>query len=209
VPAMALRQLYYEQWVQDNRAAVYELSDNRIGYQHIQSMDSASLAKFRRELFTESRDKDALIIDVRFNGGGGISEQLVDILDRKPFSIEGVRGGPKTTQPALLWDKPVVVLINAQSFSDAEYFPHIMQELGLGTIIGEPTGGNVIGTYDFPLLDGSMLRVPAWGIWLLDGTDMEGNGAQPDVEVEIDPEKIARGEDNQLETAVEYLLGVK
>ena len=133
----------------------------------------------------------------------------MEILDRKPFSREGVRGAQPGIQPALFWGKPVVVLINAQSFSDAEYFPHIVKELGLGTVIGEPTGGNVIGTYDFPLLDGSMLRIPAWGIWLLDGTNMEGNGAQPDVVVEIDPDAIARGEDNQLAAAVAHLLEVK
>jgi tricorn protease len=198
--------LRYEQWVDDNRAKVYAASDGHVGYQHIQSMNDPSLDKFRRELFTESRGKQALIIDVRFNGGGNIHEQLVDILDRRPFGFAQYRDADKFQQPALRWEGPIVVLINPASFSDAEIFPHIMKELGLATIMGEPTGGNVIGTYDFQLLDGSTFRMPNNGWWLLSGVNMEGNGAQPDVYVQFDPVSGAKGDDNQLDAAVKYLL---
>ncbi|MCH7472137.1 hypothetical protein IIA79_04205 [bacterium] len=98
------------------------------------------------------------------------------------------------------------MLINAQSFSDAEIFPTIMSDLGLATIIGESTGGNVIGTYNFTLQDGSTFRLPSWGWWRLNGENMEGNGSVPDIFVHIDPEALAHGRDNQIETAVEYLL---
>jgi tricorn protease len=204
-PEGSLGQLRYEQWVQDNRSYVYAHSGARIGYQHIQGMDGPSLEKFRRELFTESQGKSALIIDVRFNGGGGIHEQLTDMLDRRPFGYSALRDAPRAMQPEQRWEGPVVVLINPNSYSDAEIFPHIMQELGLGTLLGEPTGGNVIGTYDFPLLDGSGFRLPGAGWWLLNGKDMEGNGAQPDVLVRFDPAAGAAGRDNQLEAAVQYL----
>lgn len=205
VPAGSLGQLRYEQWVEDNRQYVYQMSSGQIGYQHIQSMNGPSLEKFKRELFSESMGKQALIIDVRFNGGGGIHEQLVDILDRRPFGFSGPRDAPRAPQPALRWEGPIVVLINPNSYSDAEIFPHLMQQLGLGTIMGEPTGGNVIGTYDFQLLDGSNFRLPAMGWWLLDDTDMEGHGTQPDVFVAFDPAAGAAGRDNQLEQAVRYL----
>ncbi len=205
VPEGSLGQLRYEQWVEDNRKYVYQMSSSQIGYQHIQGMNGPSLEKFQRELFSESMGKRALIIDVRFNGGGGIHEQLVDILDRRPFGYSGPRDAPRAPQPALRWEGPIVVLINPNSYSDAEIFPHLMKQLGLGTIMGEPTGGNVIGTYDFQLLDGSGFRLPAMGWWLLDNTDMEGNGTQPDVFVAFDPAAGAAGRDNQLEQAVQYL----
>ena len=206
-PADAMRQLRYEQWVEDNRAFVYERGHERIGYQHIQQMNGESLDKFRRELFSESRGKEALIVDVRFNGGGHIHEDLMDLLDRRPFGYSALRGAPRTLQPELLWKGPIVVLINPSSYSDAEIFPHVMQELGLGVLLGEPTGGNVIGTFDFQLLDGSGFRLPGAGWWLLSGKDMEGNGAVPDVLVPLDPAAARSGRDNQLEEAVKLLMG--
>lgn len=206
VPVGAMGQLRYEQWVDDNRAKVYAETNSRIAYQHIQGMNQPSLEKFRRELFTESRGKQALIIDVRFNGGGNIHEQLIDILDRRAFGFAQYRDAERFQQPALRWEGPIVVLINPASFSDAEIFPHIMKELGLATIIGEPTGGNVIGTYDFQLLNGSTFRMPNNGWWLLSGVNMEGNGAQPDIYVQFDPNTAAKGGDNQLDAAVDYLM---
>jgi tricorn protease len=201
-----MRQLVYEQWVEDNRTIVDKLSNGKVGYLHIQSMNGPSLEKFRRELFASNLDKPGLIIDVRFNGGGNIHEQLFDILDQRVFGLNGHRGGEPVRQPALSYTGKIVVMMNAHSYSDAEIFPHIMQEMGLAKLVGEATGGNVIGTYDFPLLDGSTLRLPSWGWWLNNGTDMEGNGAQPDISVIFDPEQAAKGQDNQLEAAVEALL---
>ena len=166
----------------------------------------AKLVVRSRELFSEDRGKAALIIDVRFNGGGGIHEDLIDLLDRRPFGFSAARDDSRQLQPELRWEGPIVVLINPNSFSDAEIFPHLMKELGLGTIMGEPTGGNVIGTYDFTLLDGSSFRLPARGWWLLNGQNMEGNGAVPDVLVPFDPGQGRLGKDNQLEAAVDFLL---
>jgi tricorn protease len=200
-----IRGLVYEQWVEDNRAAVDKLSGGKVGYQHIQGMDPPSLEKFRRELFSISYDKPGLIIDVRFNGGGNIHEDLVDLLDKRLFGLTANRGEGRTKQPALSYQGKIVVLMNPYSYSDAEIFPHIMQELGLARLVGEPTGGNVIGTYDFQLMDGSTLRLPSWGWWLLSGKDMEGNGAVPDVLVVFSPEQAAQGKDNQLEAAVAEL----
>jgi Tol biopolymer transport system component/C-terminal processing protease CtpA/Prc len=207
VPARALGGAIYEEWVEHNRLSVEKATDGKIGYLHIQSMNGPSLVKFRRELYSDNGKKEALIIDVRFNGGGNIHDELVELLDRRQFCYSGHRGQERVAQPTHMWHGPIVVLINASSFSDAEIFPHIMKELGLATLIGEDTGGNVIGTYNFPLLDGSSFRLNTWGWWLNDGTDMEGNGAKADIEVLIDPEIVAQGGDNQLAAAIEYLLG--
>jgi tricorn protease len=202
----AARQLAYEQWTEDSRAMADRLSGGKVGYLHIQEMNGAALQKFRRELFTTNFKKPALIIDVRHNPGGNISEQLVNIIDRRLFAVETHRGAEPSQMPALSYHGKIVVLINPHSYSDGEIFPHVMQELGLAKLVGEATGGNVIGTYDFPLLDGSMLRLPAWGWSLLNGTDMEGHGAQPDVAVVFDPEQAAQGKDNQLAAGVDLLL---
>jgi len=205
----ALRGLRYELWVEDNRATVYDMSGGRIGYQHIQGMNEPSLEKFRRELFTESIGKDALIIDVRFNGGGFTAVEVRNVLDERPAYLRARRDDPaRQFGRQYVWQGPVVVLINADSFSNAEIFAHIMQDNGLATIIGEPTPGGVISTSSVQLLDGSWLSIPSGGNYRLSGEDMEGPGAgcQPDVVVLIDPEQLAKGHDNQLGTAVAYLL---
>jgi tricorn protease len=201
-----MRQFVYEQWVEDNRSLIESKSDGKVGYLHIAAMDPVSLEKFRRELFAENLRKDSLIIDVRFNGGGNISEQLFKLLNQQVFALQAHRDGQLDKQPALSYQGSIAILINAHSYSDAEIFPHIMQQAGRAILVGEATGGNVIGTYDFPLLDGSQLRLPSWGWWLLDGRDMEGNGAQPDLPVVFDPHAAAIGIDNQLEAALAALL---
>lgn len=198
--------LLYNDWVLDNRNRVYDRSDKKIAYQHIRQMNGSELERFRRELFTESLDKKALIIDVRFNGGGNIATDLVDILMRTPAYKHKIRDGEYGYRPAQTWKGPIVVLINAQSFSNAEIFGHIMRDLGLATIMGESTGGGVISTYDFTLMDGSGFRMPAWLNARLNGVNMEHNGVVPDIYIHIDPEKVAKGEDNQLEAAIDFLL---
>src|SRR5690606_36331283 len=117
--------------------AVEQASNGQIGYMHIQSMNGPSLRKFRRELYSDNVNSDALIIDVRFNGGGNIHEDLVELLDRRQFCLVGHRGQERMPQPTHMWHGPIVVLMNSSSFSDAEIFPHIMRELGLATLMGE------------------------------------------------------------------------
>jgi len=205
----SLRQARYELWVEDNRQAVYEMSDGRVGYQHIQRMYDDSAEKFRRELFTESYGKDALIIDVRFNGGGHTAVDVMDLLNEPPAYLRARRDDPVMKYGRqYVWQGEIVVLTNAYSFSNAEIFAHIMKDLGLATIIGEATPGGVISTSSMTMLDGSGLGIPSGGNWRLSGEDMEGPGAGvvPDIEVLIDPQALAEGHDNQLETAVEYLL---
>ena len=196
----------YEMWVAGNREHVYEASHNRIAYQHIRGMNSRYLEQFRRELFTESQGKDALIIDVRFNGGGSTAQDTLNLLELRPSYLRrhhdsDVMGAARQ----LYYEGPIVVLINSHCFSNSEIFAHIMKDTGKGVLIGETTPGGVISTYDFPLLIGTV-RVPAWGNYRLNGEDMEWNGAVPDVYEHIDPQLVAEGGDNQLDAAVEYLL---
>src|SRR5690606_7700020 len=103
VPQGALGQLRYLQWVEHNRQAVEQASNGQIGYMHIQSMNGPSLRKFRRELYSDNVNSDALIIDVRFNGGGNIHEDLVELLDRRQFCLVGHRGQERMPQPTHMW----------------------------------------------------------------------------------------------------------
>jgi len=202
----AMRTLLYKDWIQANREEVTRKSNNKIGYHHIRRMYEDELDRFRKELFTENMDKDALIIDVRFNSGGHIAADVVDILRRKPAYHHQLRDAKLGSRSALTWNGPIVVLINAQSFSNAEIFGHIMRDMGLATIIGESTGGGVISTYTFTLLDGSSFTMPSWLNARLNGENMEHHGVIPDIYVHIDPEALAEGRDNQLEAAIDFLL---
>ncbi len=200
--------LEYNDWVNRRREIVNEISDGKLAYLHIRRMNNTAYKKFLEDFWNDNIKKDGFIIDVRGNGGGNISEELVEAIRKRPLSISSYRGWGfrKMKTPARYYDKPIVVLIDEDSFSDAEVFPHLMQEQKLGTIIGMPTSGSVIGTFDIDLFDGSSLRLPRSGWWTLSGTNMEGNGVQPDIRVELTPEDMINDNDRQLKTAIQYLL---
>ena len=179
--------LQYDRWVAERREMVAKLSNNSIGYLHIKAMDAPSLAKFEDEL-AENQDKKALIIDERFNGGGGIDQELLEILNqRKAYQSTRGRDALQIQRPAKAFFGPMVVLQNERSASDAEMFPDGFRRLGLGKIVGVPTMGAVIGTGSFTLLDGSVLRTPGAGVSNADGQNLENYGVPPDVLVDNTP----------------------
>ncbi|MEZ8217842.1 WD40-like Beta Propeller Repeat [Candidatus Fervidibacteria bacterium JGI MDM2 SSWTFF-3-K9] len=200
--------LLYEGWVEKRKRMVEEWSNGRIGYIHIQAMSQSELRKFEREFYAEVvGKKEALIIDVRFNGGGRIHDELLTILKRRLYALEQYRGTPPFTQPFQVWQKPTVVLINEFSASDAEIFPKAFRDLGLGKLVGVPTYGGVIGTYNVTLIDGTtFFRVPVTGWRTLDGVNLENYGVKPDILVEHSPEDNANENDLQLRAAVDLLL---
>ncbi|MEZ5337356.1 MAG: S41 family peptidase [bacterium] len=206
-PIGGARGLAYQDWVRDNRSTVEGESGGRIAYQHIRGMNLSSLVQFRKELYADSFDKDALIIDVRFNGGGSTSVEIMEMLTRQAAYWRQLPGAERREAARqLMWEGPIVVLINPHSYSNAEIFAHIMKDHKIATVIGETTGGNVISTGGYGLVDGSFLRMPGYLNMKYDGTDMEGNGCVPDIMVPIDPEQLANGVDNQLEAAISFLL---
>jgi tricorn protease len=206
IPYSEYQDLLYREWERANEARVKELSNGRIGYIHIRGMSHGELDKFQRELFSELLDKDALLIDVRFNPGGFIHEELFDALDRNPFGYAAERDAPQVLQPARAFLKPKALLINARSGSDAEIFPAGWRALGLGRIVGIDTAGAVIGTSGFDLLDGTSVRLPEEGWWSLDKKNLEQGGTPPDVYVDVTPDELAAGKDAQLDKAVAVLL---
>jgi tricorn protease len=203
--AQQVAAMSYARWTADNRSKVQKASKGRLAYLHLSQMNPANLAKFQRAIgnWIGSKRIEGLVLDVRGNGGGNIHQQLMQVLMAKPFAWVGVRGQPKrTSQPALYWDRPVVVLIDQRSFSDAEVFPHIFKALGRGKVVGMPTPGGVIGTNDITLSDGTRFRVPRVGYYALDGTNLEGTGVKPDFMVDITPEDMRKGRDPQLAKAI-------
>jgi tricorn protease len=207
VSSQAQSQLRYERWVKERREMAEKLSGGRIGYLHIQAMNPPSLQKFEKEL-RENRNKEALIIDERWNGGGNIEQELLEILVQREYQIWRPRGVEETGRPFSGFFGPKVVLQNWRSASNAEMFPAGFRALGLGKVIGTPTMGAVIGTGSYSLIDGSTVRTPGVGVYLADEkhTNMERLGVKPDISVENSPEDNLAGRDRQLETAVQELL---
>jgi tricorn protease len=203
----AYSQLRYERWVKQRREMANKLSGGRIGYLHIQAMNPASLRKFEKEL-RENRNKEALVIDERWNGGGNIEQELLAILVQRQYQVWQPRGTEPSGRPFAGFFGPKVVLQNWRSASNAEMFPAGFRALGLGKVIGTPTMGAVIGTGSYSLIDGSTVRTPGVGVFLADPkrTNMENYGVRPDILVENTPEDNLAGRDRQLETAVAELM---
>jgi tricorn protease len=200
--------LMYERWVRRNAERVHELSGGKLAYIHIPSMDEPGLDRFLRALYSEAFDKDGIVLDVRYNGGGYTHEQLLGYLGGKEHTYFLQRNGAQglvLNSRDRRWTKPLVLLINNRSFSDAEIFPHAFRELGLGKLVGQATGGHVIGTRNIQLIDGSTFRTPRIGVRTAKGINMEKEGVTPDVAVDVLPDQLARGEDPQLARAVEVL----
>jgi len=203
----AYSQLRYERWVKERRKRVDELSGGRVGYLHIQAMNEPSLRRFEKEI-REYRNKEALVIDQRWNGGGNIEQELLAILVQREYEIWQPRGTEATGRPFAGFFGPKVVMQNWRSASNAEMFPAGFRALGLGKVVGTPTMGAVIGTGSYSLIDGSTVRTPGVGVFLADTkrTNMENYGVQPDVFVDNKPEDVLAGRDRQLEAAVDELM---
>ena len=207
INGQAYSTLRYERWVKERRQKVDEMSGGRIGYIHIRAMDQPSLRKFEKEI-REFRNKEAMIIDQRWNGGGNIEQELLAILVQREYQVWVPRGVEAAGRPFAGYFGPKVVLQNWRSASNAEMFPAGFRALGLGKVIGTPTMGAVIGTGSYSLIDGSTVRTPGVGVYLADQkhTNMENYGVQPDIRVDNSPEDNLAGRDRQLDAAVEELM---
>ncbi|MBN2287752.1 MAG: PD40 domain-containing protein [Candidatus Glassbacteria bacterium] len=206
------RDLVYEDWVDRRRRMVDSLSSGQLAYLHIRAMNQPSFEQFEQELYSEAHGKKGLLVDVRNNGGGWITDYLLAVLtvDRHAYTIpRGAteKGYPQDRLPVYSWVKPVAALCNELSFSNAEIFSHAFKTLGLGPLVGATTGGAVISTGGTTLIDGSVFRVPFRG-WYVRGTDvnMERQGCVPDITVPEPPGEEGSGADSQLERAVQELL---
>jgi tricorn protease len=208
VSRTVLAPLLYERWVERNAQRVTELSQGKLGYIHIPSMDEKGVDRFLRALYSDNFDKEGIVLDVRYNGGGFTHETILNYLlgkDHTTFQPRHGPGGLVLNSGDRKWTKPLVLLINNRSYSDAEIFPHAFRYHGLGKLVGQTTGGFVIGTRSIDLIDGSKFRTPRIGVFTNKGVNMEKEGVRPDEEVDITPDQHAEGLDPQLDRAVQIL----
>ena len=206
----AAEDIEYDAWVEKTRLLVHKLSNGRIGYQHIEGMNVPSEMKFKEEFISEATGRDALLVDVRYNGGGNVAHRLLDILRKKPYVTFRPRSLGKQVLadwPAdYLWGKPAALLINQDSASNSEMMAEGFKALGIGPTVGVPTMGAVIATGSWSFMDGGTIRTPSSGVYTADGEDLELHGRTPDVPVPYDPVAAKEGRDPQVEKAVEVLM---
>ncbi len=208
VPIADEAPLYYTDWVLRNIDYVAKKTDDRVGYMHIPDMGPEGLNEFVRRFYPQLK-KEALIIDVRGNGGGNVSPMIIERLRRELVMINLRRGGPPSANPSQMLLGPKVTLMDEYSASDGDIFPYRFREMGLGKLIGKRSWGGVVGiSNSMPFMDGGDLRVPQFAPYSKDGKNwvIEGHGVDPDIVVDNDPAREFRGEDQQLDRAIEEIL---
>ncbi len=203
----ALESHLYDEWVDSRQQMVDDKADKKIAYIHMKNMGDGELNNFLIELSNEAHYRDGLILDIRYNRGGNVHDDVLQALSRKPYLKWKYRGGKFTPQPNFSpASKPIVLLINEQSLSDAEMTTEGFKALGLGIIVGTETYRWIIFTSGKGLVDGSYYRLPSWGCYTLEGKDIELNGVAPDIYVKNTMVDRLKDNDPQLEKAIEIIM---
>ena len=206
-PQSSLFNNLYDQWIDDNQKRVDEKTKNRIAYTCMKNMGQGELESLLIDMTKELSNKDGLILDLRYNTGGNVHDEVLKFLSQRSYLQWKYREGAMTRQGNFTpSDKPIVLLINEQSLSDAEMTAQGFKQLKLGKIVGNETYHWIIFTSGAGLVDGSFVRLPGWGCYTLDGKDLEMTGVAPDVKVvNAFVDKIG-GKDPQLDTAIEDVM---
>ena len=200
--------LIYLDWVDHNREKVSKATNGRVGYLHVPDMGANGIREFIKWYYPQLK-KEALIVDVRANGGGNVSRMLIERLRRKVLALNYSRtNDDASTYPDGVFIGPMVALLDENSASDGDIFPAMFREAGLGPLIGKRSWGGVVGiTNRGQLIDGGVVNVPESGLasktgeWII-----EGYGVDPDIEVDNDPQSVIAGKDPQLERAISEVM---
>ena len=197
----------YRDWVEANRRWVHEQSKGRVGYVHLPDMMSAGYAEFHRYFILEC-DRDGLIVDVRHNRGGHVSQLLLEKVARRRIGYNFPRWESPSPYPEDSAFGPVVALTNEQAGSDGDIFSHCFKLMKIGPLVGKRTWGGVVGIWPrHHLVDGTETTQPEFSFWFSDvGWAVENYGTDPDVDVDNAPQDSAAGRDRQLETALKVAL---
>ena len=198
----------YKQWEDQRADIVAKKTGDRVGYIHMRAMGDEDLNSFLLKMHTEVFDKDALILDLRYNNGGNVHKEVIDFLRGEAHFQWGYRDFPKTTHPNVApGGKPIVVLVNEHSLSDAEVTSNGIKTLGIAKLVGTETYRWIIFTSSARLIDGSTCRLPAWGCYsVIDGSDLENTGVKPDIYVKNTFKDRLEGNDPQLDAAIAEIL---
>ncbi len=199
--------LLYERWVRSRRDEVAKLSGGRLGYAHIRGMNDGAYREIFEEIFGRDVDKDAIVLDTRFNGGGNLVEQLTTFLSGRIYARDVPRGREVGTEPTQRWTKPSIVIMNEGNYSDAHCFPMAYTQLGLGETVGMPVPGTCTSVWWERLQDKDLVfGIPEVALVDMQGDIMENKQLAPTYMVANDPALVASGRDQQLEKAVAVLL---
>jgi len=205
--ARAISNLLYERWVSTREALVDKLSNGRLAYVHVRGMNDASFRAVYSSLLGKQLDKEAVIVDTRFNGGGWLHNDLAKLLSGNEYFTMHVRGRKYAGDPMDQWSKPSVLLINEGNYSDAHAFSYTYDELNLGEIVGMPVPGTMTAVWWETGISGDFRAgVPQVGMKDTKGNYLENSQTMPDYLVKNDPESSSKGQDKQIEKAVEVLL---
>ena len=204
----AVKTLAYKAWENERADSVASRTGGRVGYIHMRAMGEEDLNSFLLKMHTEVYDKDALILDLRYNNGGNVHKEVIDFLRGEGHFEWSYRDFPRTTHPNVApAGKPIVVLVNEHSLSDAEVTSNGIKTLGIAKLVGTETYRWIIFTSSVRLLDGSSIRMPAWGCYsVLDGSDLENTGVKPDIYVRNTFQDRLEGKDPQLDAAIKEVL---
>lgn len=202
-----LSNLLYKRWVKLREKETEEASNGKIGYVHVRGMNSSSFRTVYSEALGRNYNKEAIIVDTRFNGGGWLHDDLVTFLNGKVYAQFAPRGQKFGTEPINKWSKPSAVLASEGNYSDAHAFPYAYQTLGIGKIIGMPVPGTMTAVWWERLQDPSLVfGIPQVGVQDMNGKYLENQQIEPDVKIAQDKDVVVEGIDQQLRKAVEELL---
>lgn len=199
----------YQRWVERNEQIADSLSGGKVGYVHVQGMDTRSFQNVYERLLGKYRNYDAVVVDTRFNGGGWLHNDLAILLSGKKYVTFSPRGEEIGIEPFSQWTKPSVMLVNEANYSDAHGSPYTYQTLGLGEVVGAPVPGTMTAVWWENQIDPSIVfGIPQVTNKANDGTVLENTQLNPDIIIYNSPAEIETGKDAQLEGAVARLLEI-
>lgn len=207
ISSVTFKGLLYDEWILNNKERVNKLSNNRIAYTYMKDMSSSQLNSFLLDMVEQENQKEGVILDLRFNNGGNVHDKVLNFLAQRPYLQWKYREGKMTIQSNFTPSgKPIVLLINEFSLSDAEMTAAGFKALKLGKIIGQETYRWIIFTSGKSLVDGSFYRLPSWGTYTLDGQNLEKTGVAPDIYIKNTFMDRLNDKDPQIEKAVQEVL---
>ena len=199
--------LLYNRWVKARAAEVDRLSNGRLGYVHIQSMGDDSFRKVYSDVLGKYNDREGIVIDIRWNGGGRLHEDIEILFSGKKYFTQEIRGDKTCDMPSRRWNKPSIMLMSEACYSNAHGTPWVYKHRDLGKLVGMPVPGTMTSVNWVTMQDPSLVfGIPVVGYRLADGSVLENQQLEPDIKVANDPATVVKGEDLQLKVAVEELL---
>lgn len=197
----------YRDWVRENRERVHEATDGRCGYVHVPDMGPDGYADFHRDFLSENA-RGGLVVDVRYNRGGHVSQLILEKLARRPLAWTHSRWSDARPYPALAGRGPMIALTNENAGSDGDIFSHVWKLMGLGPLVGRRTWGGVVGIWPrHRLVDNTVTTQPEFAFWFPDVKfEVENRGTDPDVDIDIAPHEWGAGQDPQLDHAIRWML---